>query len=160
MRTTKMTVDGRESTLAVESHWSLRKALSGIGIDLPAGCDSGHCGSCTILLGGVPTPACIVNAEAADGGEVATVATAANETLVEEFLAHGAVQCGYCTPGLVVSLSDLTARAPVTDLEVREALVGHLCRCTGYQQIVEATVAAASRIHHQPNTVTENRKHQ
>jgi aerobic-type carbon monoxide dehydrogenase small subunit (CoxS/CutS family) len=100
-----------------------------------------------VLVNGIPTPACLVNAETADGSQIRTAATAAHEILVEELLAHGAVQCGYCTPGLVVTLSDLIRRSRVSDRDVREALVGHLCRCTGYQQIVEATVAAAGRIH-------------
>jgi aerobic-type carbon monoxide dehydrogenase small subunit (CoxS/CutS family) len=111
-----------------------------------------------VLFDGVPTPACIVNADAADGSEVGTVATAAHEILVDELLAHGAVQCGYCTPGMVVSLSDLIRRSPVSDAEVRETLVGHLCRCTGYQQIVEATIAAAARIHRTDPSQTTDRR--
>ena len=112
-------------------------------------CEQGECGSCSVLLDGTLVCACLVLAVQADGHEVATV-----EGLVEDgrphrvqqaFAAAGAVQCGFCTPGLVVATVDLLARRPTpTDDEVREALSGNLCRCTGYQKILDAVRAAAS----------------
>jgi carbon-monoxide dehydrogenase small subunit len=112
-------------------------------------CEQGECGSCSVLLDGTLVCACLVLAVQADGHEVVTV-----EGLVEDgrphrvqqaFAAAGAVQCGFCTPGLVVATVDLLARRPTpTDDEIREALSGNLCRCTGYQKILDAVRAAAS----------------
>jgi carbon-monoxide dehydrogenase small subunit len=112
-------------------------------------CEQGECGSCSVLLDGTLVCACLVLAAQADGHEVVTV-----EGLVENgrphrvqeaFAAAGAVQCGFCTPGLVVATVDLLARRPApADDEIREALSGNLCRCTGYQKILDAVRAAAS----------------
>jgi carbon-monoxide dehydrogenase small subunit len=112
-------------------------------------CEQGECGSCSVLLDGTLVCSCLVLAAQADGHEVVTV-----EGLVEDgrphrvqeaFVAAGAVQCGFCTPGLVVATVDLLARRPApTDDEIREALSGNLCRCTGYQKIFDADRAAAS----------------
>jgi carbon-monoxide dehydrogenase small subunit len=112
-------------------------------------CEQGECGSCSVLLNGTLVCACLVLAAQADGHDVVTV-----EGLVENgrphrvqqaFAAAGAVQCGFCTPGLVVATVDLLARRPApTDEEIREALSGNLCRCTGYQKILDAVRAAAS----------------
>jgi carbon-monoxide dehydrogenase small subunit len=113
-------------------------------------CEQGECGSCSVLLDGTLVCACLVLAAQADGHEVVTV-----EGLVEEgslhrvqeaFVEAGAVQCGFCTPGLVVATADLLERSPDPgEDEIREALSGNLCRCTGYTKIFDAVRLAASR---------------
>ena len=113
-------------------------------------CEQGECGSCSVLLDGELVCACLVLAAQADGHEVVTVeGLAAGEELhpvQEAFVEAGAVQCGFCTPGLVVATVDLLARSPrPSDDEIREALSGNLCRCTGYAKIFDAVRAAAQR---------------
>src|SRR5947208_16330170 len=112
-------------------------------------CEQGECGSCSVLLDGVLVCACLVLAVQADGHDVVTVeglgAGAGLNRVQEAFVRAGAVQCGFCTPGLVVAASDLLERRPdPSDDEIREALSGNLCRCTGYQKILEAVRAAAA----------------
>jgi aerobic carbon-monoxide dehydrogenase small subunit len=112
-------------------------------------CEQGECGSCSVLLDGKLVCACLVLAAQADGHEVVTIeGLAADERLhrvQEAFVATGAVQCGFCTPGLVVAAADLLAHnAYPTDDEIREALSGNLCRCTGYAKIFEAVRLAAA----------------
>ncbi|MBO0827652.1 MAG: (2Fe-2S)-binding protein [Streptosporangiales bacterium] len=108
-------------------------------------CEQGECGSCTIYLDGVPVCACLVAAGQADGREVRTAEDATGlDGVREAFVTAGAVQCGFCTPGLVVAAHDLLAHTPApSDAEIREALAGNLCRCTGYQKIVDAVRLAA-----------------
>jgi carbon-monoxide dehydrogenase small subunit len=110
-------------------------------------CEQGECGSCSVLLDGTLVCACLVLAAQADGHEVVTIEGLASDGLSrvqEAFLAAGAVQCGFCTPGLVVAATDLLERVPnPTDDEIREALSGNICRCTGYQKIIDAVKAAA-----------------
>jgi len=124
-------------------------------LDLPgskAGCEQGECGSCSVLVDGELLCACLVLAASAVGCAITTVEGLQPDrgefnAVQEAFLAEGAVQCGFCTPGLVVALTDLLARIPhPSDLEVREAISGNLCRCTGYGRILAAAQrAAASR---------------
>jgi carbon-monoxide dehydrogenase small subunit len=114
-------------------------------------CEQGECGSCTVYLDGVPVCACLVAAGQAQGRSIITVEGLASgdalHPVQEAFLATGAVQCGFCTPGLLVAAHDLLARnARPSDLEIREALAGNLCRCTGYGQILEAVQLAAGRL--------------
>ena len=111
-------------------------------------CEQGECGSCTVYLDGEPVCACLVAAGQAIGREVTTVEGLADgerlHPVQEAFLAAGAVQCGFCTPGLIVAVHDLLDRNPAPDdAEIREALAGNLCRCTGYHNIVKAVLAAA-----------------
>jgi carbon-monoxide dehydrogenase small subunit len=113
-------------------------------------CEQGECGSCSVLLDRTLVCACLVLAAQADGREVVTVeGLAANGRLhpvQEAFVETGAVQCGFCTPGLVVATADLLAHNPSPgDDEIREALSGNLCRCTGYAKIFDAVRLAASR---------------
>jgi carbon-monoxide dehydrogenase small subunit len=113
-------------------------------------CEQGECGSCSVLLDGELVCACLVLGAQAEGHEVVTVeGLAAGERLhpvQDAFVETGAVQCGFCTPGLVVAVADLLARAPhPTDDEIREALSGNLCRCTGYAKIFDAVRLAAER---------------
>ena len=111
-------------------------------------CEQGECGSCSVLLDGTLVCACLVLAAQAEGREVVTVeGLAANGSLhavQEAFVETGAVQCGFCTPGLVVATADLLARSPdPSEDEIREALSGNLCRCTGYAKIFDAVRLAA-----------------
>jgi carbon-monoxide dehydrogenase small subunit len=111
-------------------------------------CEQGECGSCSVLLDGVLVCACLVLAAPADGHDVTTVEGLAGSgdlhPVQQAFVDAGAVQCGFCTPGLVVATADLLRRSPhPTDDEIREALSGNLCRCTGYAKIFDAVRAAA-----------------
>jgi aerobic carbon-monoxide dehydrogenase small subunit len=113
-------------------------------------CEQGECGSCSVYLDGVLVCACLVLAGQAEGREIVTVeGLAEGETLhpvQEAYLEAGAVQCGFCTPGLIVATHDLLRRNPSpTDAEIREALAGNLCRCTGYEKILDAVRLAALR---------------
>jgi carbon-monoxide dehydrogenase small subunit len=113
-------------------------------------CEQGECGSCSVYLDGELVCSCLVMAGQAEGREVVTVeGLAASEDelhpIQEAFLEAGAVQCGFCTPGLIVATHDLLARnAQPSDTEIREALAGNLCRCTGYEKILDAVRLAAS----------------
>jgi aerobic carbon-monoxide dehydrogenase small subunit len=128
--------------------WALRERLG-----LPGSknaCEQGECGSCSVFLDGVLVCACLVLAAQADGHEVVTVEGLAEDgaphPVQEAFVETGAVQCGFCTPGLVVATVDLLGRVPnPTDDEIREALSGNLCRCTGYAKIFDAVRLAAAR---------------
>ena len=114
-------------------------------------CEQGECGSCSVYLDGVLVCACLVLAAQAAGREVVTVEGLAGEDelhpIQEAFLESGGVQCGFCTPGLIVATHDLLARNPdPSDAEIREALAGNLCRCTGYEKILDAVRVAAQRL--------------
>ncbi len=113
-------------------------------------CEQGECGSCSVLLDGTLVCACLVLAAQVEGHEVTTVEALAHEGTLhrvqEAFLEAGAVQCGFCTPGLVVATADLLSRTPdPADDEIREALSGNLCRCTGYAKIFDAVRLAAGQ---------------
>jgi carbon-monoxide dehydrogenase small subunit len=112
-------------------------------------CEQGECGSCTVYLDGLAVCACLVAAGQAEGRDVVTVEGLAPggelDPIQGAFLAAGAVQCGFCTPGLIVAVHDLLARNPApADPEIREALAGNLCRCTGYEKILDAVQLAAA----------------
>jgi aerobic carbon-monoxide dehydrogenase small subunit len=112
-------------------------------------CEQGECGSCTVYLDGIPVCACLVAAGQAEGREIRTVEGLGDGELLapiqRAFLEAGAVQCGFCTPGLLVAAHDLLERHPApSDAEIREALAGNLCRCTGYEKIMDAVRLAAS----------------
>jgi carbon-monoxide dehydrogenase small subunit len=122
-------------------------------LDLPGSknaCEQGECGSCSVLLDGELVCSCLVLAAQADDHEVVTVEGLAEDERLhpvqEAFAETGAVQCGFCTPGFVVAAADLLRRVPdPSDDEIREALSGNLCRCTGYQKILDAVHLAAGR---------------
>jgi aerobic carbon-monoxide dehydrogenase small subunit len=114
-------------------------------------CEQGECGSCSVYLDGELVCSCLVLAGQAEGRDVVTVEGLADDDstlhpIQEAFLEAGAVQCGFCTPGLIVATHDLLARSPSpSDPEIREALAGNLCRCTGYEKILDAVRLAAAR---------------
>ena len=114
-------------------------------------CEQGECGSCTVYLDGVPACSCLVAAGQAQGREIVTVEGLSGEAglhpVQQAFIEAGAVQCGFCTPGLIVAVHDLLQRsARPSDPEIREALAGNLCRCTGYETILDAVRLAAGRL--------------
>jgi aerobic carbon-monoxide dehydrogenase small subunit len=114
-------------------------------------CEQGECGSCTVRLDGVPVCSCLVAAGQAEGREVVTVEGLTGpdgelSAVQRAFVDAGAVQCGFCTPGLVVAADELLERNPEpSDADIREALSGNLCRCTGYEKILDAVRLAAAR---------------
>jgi len=115
------------------------------------GCSGGECGACTILVDGESRLACLMLAAQLEGRSVTTIEGIASEDrlhpLQEAFVEHGAVQCGFCIPGMVLSAVDLLQRNPnPTRMEIRQGLSGNLCRCTGYQKIVDAVKAAALKM--------------
>jgi carbon-monoxide dehydrogenase small subunit len=146
-----LTVNGEPCEADVWEGESLLFALRE-GLGFPGSknaCEQGECGSCSVLLDGKLVCSCLVLAAQADGHEVVTVEGLAEEgrlhRVQEAFVAAGAVQCGFCTPGLIVAAADLLERIPSpSDDEMREALSGNLCRCTGYAKIFEAVRLAAS----------------
>jgi aerobic carbon-monoxide dehydrogenase small subunit len=114
-------------------------------------CEQGECGSCSVYLDGTLVCACLVLAGQAEGAEIVTVEGRAGagdlHPVQQAFVETGAVQCGFCTPGLVVATHDLLEREPrPSDAQIREALAGNLCRCTGYEKILDAVRLAAERM--------------
>ena len=112
------------------------------------GCGIGQCGACTVLMDGEPVNACLVMAAKADGKEILTIEGLGSrerlDPLQKAFIDHGAVQCGFCTPGMLVAAKALLNRTPKPSREeIKAALSGNLCRCTGYQQIIDAIEAVA-----------------
>jgi aerobic carbon-monoxide dehydrogenase small subunit len=146
----ELTVNGEKREADVWEGESLLFTLRE-GLGLPGSknaCEQGECGSCSVLLDGTLVCACLVLAAQADGHEVVTVEGLAEDgelhRVQEAFVEAGAVQCGFCTPGLVVATADLLAHNPrPTEDEMREALSGNLCRCTGYSKIFDAVRLAA-----------------
>ena len=148
----ELTVNGERREADVWAGESLLTALRD-RLDLPGSknaCEQGECGSCSVLLDDVLVCSCLVLAAQANGHEVVTVEGLGRDAelhpVQETFADTGAVQCGFCTPGFVVAAVDLLTRIPdPTDDEIREALSGNLCRCTGYQKILDAVHQAAAR---------------
>jgi aerobic carbon-monoxide dehydrogenase small subunit len=148
----ELTVNGERREADVWGGESLLTTLRD-RLDLPGSknaCEQGECGSCSVLLDGELVCACLVLAVQADGHHVVTVEGLAGEAglhpVQEAFADAGAVQCGFCTPGFVVAAAELLRRVPApSDDEIREALSGNLCRCTGYQKILDAVQLAAER---------------
>jgi carbon-monoxide dehydrogenase small subunit len=141
----KMVVNGKPVEVKVDPTWTLlyvlREELKRTGTK--KGCEKGDCGACTVLLQGKPVNSCLVLALQAEGKEIETIeglGEADNlHPLQKSFIANGAVQCGFCTPGMLLSAAALLRKNPdPTEKEIRTAISGNLCRCTGYQKIVKA----------------------
>ena len=154
-----LTINGESHQLTVEPHWSLlqvlRRELGMTGTK--ENCLEAECGVCTVLLDGKAVNSCILLAEQARGRSLVTIEGLGDpehlHPLQAAFIEHGAVQCGYCIPGMILSaksfLDERPGRVP-SEAEVREALSGTLCRCTGYQKIVDAVIAAARQMNPWP----------
>ncbi len=157
-----LTVNGRAYSLAVEPR---RLLVDGLRDDLGLtgthiGCEHGVCGTCTVLLDGASIRSCVTLAVQADGSELRTVEGLADgavlHPLQEEFWDKQGLQCGYCTPGMLMRACELLERTPdPTAEQVREGIASNLCRCTGYQYIVEAVLAAAPRVREGGRTPAE-----
>lgn len=146
-------VNGQEISRTVEARRLLvdllRDDLQLTGTHI--GCDTSNCGACTVMVDGRTVKSCTMLAVQADGREILTIeGLAQNETLhpiQKAFYEHHGLQCGYCTPGMILSALQLLTKNPTpNEQEIRRAIVGNLCRCTGYQSIVESISAAAQKI--------------
>jgi aerobic-type carbon monoxide dehydrogenase small subunit (CoxS/CutS family) len=149
MEALTMTLNGEEVTIYIQPDALLVDVLRDeLGLmGTKEACGQGECGACTVLLDGQPVTSCLVPAAKAQGREVMTVEGLASggelHPLQKAFIEHGAVQCGYCTPGMLMSAKALLDRNPhPTEEEIKVAISGNLCRCTGYVKIVEAIKAA------------------
>lgn len=146
-----LTVNGRQETVLVDPNDTLLEVLRD-QLDLTGSkesCGEGVCGSCTVHLDGKPVRACLTLALEAEGSEIKTVEGLAGEDrlsdLQQSFVDHGAVQCGFCTPGMLMSADALLSQNPAPEKdEIKKALAGNICRCTGYTKIIQA-VAHAGR---------------
>jgi carbon-monoxide dehydrogenase small subunit len=153
----ELTVNGQVRSCRPADHHTLLDVLRG-ELSLTGtheGCRTGECGACTVLLDGRPAPSCLVLARRATRQAITTIEGLAQSgqlhPLQAAFVEHGALQCGFCTPGMLLSAAALLARpsaAPPSAGEVRAALSGNLCRCTGYTKIVEAVLAVAHATTH------------
>ena len=146
----RFVVNGEERSVEVEGRTLLVHALrDGLGLTgAHIGCDTSQCGACTVLLEGRAVKSCTVLAHQAEGREITTIEGLAADgelhPLQRAFVEHHGLQCGFCTPGIILTAADLLSRsAAPSDEEIRHALRGNLCRCTGYQGIVESIRAAS-----------------
>ena len=149
----ELTVNGRLVRETVEPRLLLTDFLRhGLGLTgTHVGCEHGVCGACTVLLDGVSVRGCCVLAVQADGGRVETVESLAGRgpltRLQESFRSHHALQCGFCTPGILMAATELLSRGTPTRGEIVDMLSGHLCRCTGYTPIIDAIEACVESTH-------------
>jgi len=151
-KTVFLTVNGVKHREKVAYNLTLLEYLrEGLGLKgVKEGCGVGDCGACTVLLGGTPVNACLALAVEADGCQITTIEGLSEDGRLSElqqaFIDHGAVQCGYCSPGMILTSQGLLAENPdPTEAEVRRALAGNLCRCTGYNSIVTAVLDVAKK---------------
>jgi carbon-monoxide dehydrogenase small subunit len=146
----KFILNGVEIQVEVLPHWTLLKLLrEKLGLTgTKEGCGIGECGACTVLLDGIPVNACLILAPKVEGRKVETIEGLGSREslhpLQRSFIDHGAIQCGFCTPGILMSSKALVEKNsnPTRD-EIKDAISGHLCRCTGYHQIIEAIKKAS-----------------
>jgi carbon-monoxide dehydrogenase small subunit len=145
-----LNVNGIQYNINIETHRTLVEVLRDtLGLTgTKKSCNEGECGACTVLMDGKPVASCLVLAVAAQGKEITTIEGLSHgeqlDPVQEAFVKHTAIQCGFCTPGMVmVAKAFLDENPKPTSAEVRKAISGNLCRCTGYQQIVDAIMAAA-----------------
>lgn len=147
-----LTVNGSPVKLDVDPGQTLLEVLRAAGYKgVKKGCGAGDCGACAVLLDGRAVNSCLVLAGKADGHEVVTVEGLAQDgklhPLQEAFLEEGAIQCGYCTPGMLIAAADLLSRHPdPSEEEIRAGIAGNLCRCTGYVKQIAAVKAAAEKM--------------
>ena len=156
-------VNGHHHQVAVMPNVTLLRVLrESLGyLDVKNGCEKGDCGACTVILNGKPVNSCLVLAWQADGSEITTAAGLGSlnspHVIQQAFADAGAAQCGYCTPGMIASTKALLDENPQpTEEDIREAISGNLCRCTGYGQIVKAVQIAAQRLAERQAVAGEN----
>jgi carbon-monoxide dehydrogenase small subunit len=152
MNTIRLDINGREHTVNVEKNWTLlyvlREVLNLTGSK--CGCNTGDCGACKVLVDGEAVNSCTLLAVKAEGKKITTIEGLSNGTklhpIQEAFIESGAIQCGFCTPGMIITAKALLDRNPKpTREEIVQALDNNLCRCTGYIKIIEAIQVAAER---------------
>jgi carbon-monoxide dehydrogenase small subunit len=141
----KLTINDREYETAVEPNLTLTNFIRyELGLTgTKKGCETGDCGACTVLLDGIPVNSCLVLAVQANGRKVETIEGLETEAglhpLQDAFVEHGAIQCGFCSPGMILTAKHLLEENPTPEeSDIRGAISGNLCRCTGYQKIIEA----------------------
>ena len=150
-KTITFTLNGEKRTIEVEPNDILLEVLRGkLGITAPKyGCGRGDCGTCTVLLNGKTVRSCLILAIEVDGHEITTLEGLSKEKLTplqESFIEHNSFQCGFCAPGMIMTATELLQRNPhPTEEEVKEAISGNLCRCTGYVSIIEAILDASKK---------------
>jgi aerobic carbon-monoxide dehydrogenase small subunit len=146
------TINGKIYKLDVPPNWTLadmlRKKLGLLGVKL--GCETGECGSCTVLFNGKPVNSCLLLSVEADGNELETIEGLSENgklhPIQNAFVDYGAIQCGFCTPGMILSSKGLFDKNPqATEEDIRKALQGNLCRCTGYVKPVEAILSVVKK---------------
>ncbi len=149
----ELTVNGQRYQAYVEPWWSLADVLrEELGLTgLKVACDTGNCGTCTVLIDGKVVKSCILLAHQAKGKEITTIEGLATEAglhpLQQTFIDHFAVQCGFCTPGMILKAKSILDENPdASEDEIRRGLSGNLCRCTGYVKIIEAVMAAQEKV--------------
>ncbi|MBW2283525.1 MAG: (2Fe-2S)-binding protein [Deltaproteobacteria bacterium] len=148
----RFNINDEEVTAEFAAHVTLLQALRELGhMEVKNGCEKGDCGSCAVFLDGVPINACLVLAVQAHGRDVTTVRDLGTmddlHPLQVSFIEHGAIQCGFCTPGMLVSAKALLDKNPSpTREDINQGISGNLCRCTGYVKIVDAIGAAAGEL--------------
>jgi carbon-monoxide dehydrogenase small subunit len=148
-----VTVNGRSYVRDIEEHWTLLRFLrESLGLTgTKEGCAAGECGACTVFLNGRVINSCLALAAEADGGYVMTIEGEADHGRLSEiqaaFARNSAVQCGFCTGGMIMSVRDLLQRNPKPSVEeIKEGIEGNFCRCTGYQQIIEAVLDVSGQL--------------
>lgn len=151
-------LNGREVTAEYEGRMTLLKYLRNVECmkGSKEGCSTGHCGACSVLIDGILARSCVTVLKTLAGKSVETIENLPNDTMLQviqrSFLDAGAVQCGFCTPGMIMSALSLLHENPhPTEHEIRDAIAGNLCRCTGYTKIVEAIGSAAKILERQAN---------
>ena len=153
------TVNGEAVSVRARAEWNLLRVLrEGLGLTgAKEGCGAGECGACTVLVDGTAVNSCVFPALEAEGRSVVTIEGLAApggrlHPIQQAFVDHGAVQCGFCTPGMVLSAKALLDRSAEPDEgAIQTALAGNICRCTGYTQIIEAVQAAAKALREVPH---------
>lgn len=150
IHTIQITVNGEQEIVDIPAHWTLLQLLrEKLGLTgAKNGCSGGECGACTVMLNGAPVNSCMVLGVECDGAKVVTVEGLVHDDQLdpvqEAIMDAGGIQCGFCTPGVVISARGLLDRNPdPTEEEIKEALVGNLCRCTGYTRIIDGVKEAA-----------------
>lgn len=149
----KLNVNGKEYEVEVKPHWTLLQVIRDqLGLTgTKYGCGTGECGACTVIIDGKPMTSCLVLAASAEGRKIVTIEGISNgdrlHPLQEAFIEEGAIQCGYCTPGMILTAKAFLERNPnPTEEDVRRAIDGNLCRCTGYVKIIKAILKASKKL--------------